>query len=76
VWARRTGGAFRALTPPRSLGGCLWSAACPDEANRLFGWIAGEVLDAAEQLRDQLGQLEQPTRELLITPASACEPPY
>jgi GH15 family glucan-1,4-alpha-glucosidase len=25
------------------------------------------VLDAAEQLRDQLGQLEQPTRELLIT---------
>jgi GH15 family glucan-1,4-alpha-glucosidase len=100
----------------------LWIAACPDEANRLFGWIAdagghlsdervqimygvggernlaehelahlpgfrdsrpvrvgnaawdqeqldvlGEVLDAAEQLRDQLGQLEQPTRELLIT---------
>ncbi len=90
----------------------LWIAACPDEANRLFGWIAdagghlgdervqimygvagernlaehelahlpgfrgsrpvrvgnaawdqeqldvlGEVLDAAEQLRDQLGEL-------------------
>ncbi|MBA3328037.1 MAG: glycoside hydrolase family 15 protein [Solirubrobacterales bacterium] len=100
----------------------LWIAACPDEANRLFRWIAdagghlgdervqimygvggernlaehelehlpgfrdsrpvrignaawdqeqldvlGEVLDAAEQLRDQLGELEEPTRELLIT---------
>jgi len=102
----------------------LWIAACPDEANRLFRWIAdagghlgdervqimygvegernlaehelahlpgfrdsrpvrvgnaawdqeqldvlGEVLDAVEQLRDQLGELEQPTRELLITMA-------
>ena len=100
----------------------LWIAACPDEANRLFEWIAdaaghlgdervqimygvegernlaehelvhlpgfresrpvrvgnaawdqeqldvlGEVLDAAEQLRDQLGELSEPTRELLIT---------
>jgi len=100
----------------------LWIAACPDEANRLFRWIAdagghlgdervqimygvegernlaerelahlpgfrqsrpvrvgngawdqeqldvlGEVLDAAEQLRDQLGELDEPTRELLIT---------
>jgi GH15 family glucan-1,4-alpha-glucosidase len=99
----------------------LWIAACPDEANRLFGWIAdasghlgdervqimygvagernlaehelghlpgfrdsrpvrvgnaawdqeqldvlGEVLDAAEQLREQLGELDGPTRELLI----------
>jgi len=100
----------------------LWIAACPDEANRLFRWIAdasghlgdgrvqimygvegernlaehelthlpgfrdsrpvrigngawdqvqldvlGEVLDAAEQLREQLGDLDEPTRELLIT---------
>ena len=101
----------------------LWIAACPDEANRLFRWIAdasghlaedervqimygvegernlaehelahlpgfrdsrpvrignaawdqeqldvlGEVLDAVEQLRDQLGDLDEPTRELLIT---------
>jgi GH15 family glucan-1,4-alpha-glucosidase len=100
----------------------LWIAACPDEANRLFQWIAdaaghlgdervqimygvegernlaehelmhlpgfresrpvragnaawdqeqldvlGEVLDAAEQLREQLGELSEPTRELLIT---------
>ena len=100
----------------------LWIAACPDEANRLFEWIAdaaghlgdervqimygvegernlaehelvhlpgfresrpvrvgnaawdqeqldvlGEVLDAAEQLREQLGELSEPTRELLIT---------
>lgn len=99
----------------------LWIAACPDEANRLFRWIAdasghlgdervqimygvggernlaehelahlpgfrasspvrignaawdqeqldvlGEVLDAAEQLREQLGELDEPTRELLI----------
>jgi len=99
----------------------LWIAACPDEANRLFRWIAdaaghlgdervqimygvegernlaehelkhlpgfrdsrpvragnaawdqeqldvlGEVLDAAEQLREQLGELSEPTRELLI----------
>jgi len=100
----------------------LWIAACPDEANRLFRWIAdasghlgadervqimygvegernlaehelahlpgfrdsrpvrignaawdqeqldvlGEVLDAVEQLRDQLGELDEPTRELLI----------
>lgn len=29
--------------------------------------VLGEVLDAAEQLRDQLGELEQPTRQLLIT---------
>ena len=100
----------------------LWIAACPDEANRLFEWIAdaaghlgdervqimygvegernlaehelvhlpgfresrpvrvgnaawdqeqldvlGEVLDAAEQLREQLGELSEPTRKLLIT---------
>ncbi len=100
----------------------LWIAACPDEANRLFRWIAdasgalgdgrvqimygvagernlaehelthlpgfrdsrpvrigngawdqvqldvlGEVLDAAEQLREQLGELEERTRQLLIT---------
>jgi len=101
----------------------LWIAACPDEADRLFRWIAdasghlaedgrvqimygvegernlaehelthlpgfrdsrpvrignaawdqeqldvlGEVLDAVEQLRDQLGELDEPTRELLIT---------
>ena len=100
----------------------LWIAACPDEANRLFQWIAdasghlgdervqimygvegernlaehelvhlsgfrdsrpvrvgnaawdqeqldvlGEVLDAAEQLREQLGELSESTRELLIT---------
>ncbi|MCA1674264.1 MAG: glycoside hydrolase family 15 protein [Actinobacteria bacterium] len=100
----------------------LWIAACPDEASRLFRWIAdasghladdervqimygvegernlaehelahlpgfrdsrpvrvgnaawdqeqldvlGEVLDAVEQLRDQLGELDQPTRALLI----------
>jgi GH15 family glucan-1,4-alpha-glucosidase len=99
----------------------LWIAACPDEASRLFRWIAdasgrlgdqrvqimygvegernlaehelahlpgyrdsrpvrigngawdqeqldvlGEVLDAAEQLRELLGELETPTRELLI----------
>ncbi len=99
----------------------LWIAACPDEANRLFRWIAdaggqlgdgrvqimygvtgerdlsehelshlpgfrdsrpvrvgnaawdqeqldvlGEVLDAAEQLREQLGELSEPTRQLLI----------
>jgi len=104
----------------------LWIAACPDEANRLFRWIAdasghlaqgervqimygvegernlaehelahlpgfrdsrpvrignaawdqeqldvlGEVLDAVEQLRDQLGELDEPTRELLITLAN------
>ncbi|CAA9492352.1 MAG: Glucoamylase [uncultured Solirubrobacteraceae bacterium] len=100
----------------------LWIAACPDEADRLFRWIAdagghlgdervqimygvegernlaeheldhlpgfrgsrpvrvgnaawdqqqldvlGEVLDAAEQLREQLGELEEPTRQLLVT---------
>lgn len=100
----------------------LWIAACPEEPNRLFRWIAdagghlgdgrvqimygvegernlaerelahlpgfrdsrpvrvgnaawdqeqldvlGEVLDAAEQMREQLGELEEPTRELLIT---------
>ncbi len=100
----------------------LWIAACPDEANRLFEWIAdatghlgdqrvqimygvegerilaehelvhlpgfrdsrpvrvgnaawdqeqldvlGEVLDAAEQLREQLGELSESTRELLVT---------
>jgi GH15 family glucan-1,4-alpha-glucosidase len=28
--------------------------------------VLGEVMDAAEQLRDQLGELAQPTRELLI----------
>ena len=99
----------------------LWVAACPDEADRLFRWIAdaaghlgdgrvqimygvegerdlsehelthlpgfrdsrpvrigngawdqeqldvlGEVLDAAEQLREQLGELDAPTRALLI----------
>ncbi|MBA3263732.1 MAG: glycoside hydrolase family 15 protein [Thermoleophilaceae bacterium] len=99
----------------------LWIAACPEEGNRLFRWIAnasghlgaervqimygvegernlaerelahlpgfrdsrpvrignaawdqeqldvlGEVLDAAEQLREQLGELQKPTRELLI----------
>ncbi len=99
----------------------LWVAACPDEAGRLFRWIAdaaghlgdgrvqimygvegerdlaehelthlpgfrdsrpvrigngawdqeqldvlGEVLDAAEQLRDQLGVLDASTRQLLI----------
>ena len=99
----------------------LWIAACPDEAGRLFRWIAnagghlgdervqimygvagernlaetelahlsgfrdsrpvrignaawdqeqldvlGEVLDAAEQLREQLGELDEPTRELLV----------
>jgi len=101
----------------------LWIAACPDEPDRLFRWIAdasghlaadervqimygvegerhldehelahlpgfrdsrpvrignaawdqeqldvlGEVLDGVEQLRDQLGELDEPTRELLIT---------
>ncbi len=100
----------------------LWIAACPDEANRLFRWMAdaaghlgdghvpimygvggernlaehelahlsgfrdsrpvrvgnaaweqeqldvlGEALDAAEQLRDQLEELAEPTRDLLIT---------
>ncbi len=100
----------------------LWIAACPDEASRLFEWIAdaaghlgdervqimygvegernlaehelvhlsgfrdsrpvragnaawdqeqldvlGEVLDAAEQLREQLGELSESTRELLVT---------
>jgi len=99
----------------------LWIAACPDEGDRLFRWIAGatghlserrvqimygvegervlaehrldhlpgfggsrpvrigngawdqeqldvlgEVLDAAWQLREQLGELDAPTRELLI----------
>ena len=100
----------------------LWIAACPDEAGRLFRWIAnasgqlaegervqimygvagernlaehelahldgfrgsrpvrvgnaawdqeqldvlGEVLDAVEQLREQLGELDEATRELLI----------
>ena len=104
----------------------LWIAACPDEASRLFRWIAdasghltgdervqimygvegernlaehelahlpgfrdsrpvrignaawdqeqldvlGEVLDAVEQLRNQLGELDEPTRELLITLAN------
>ncbi|MEJ7790620.1 MAG: glycoside hydrolase family 15 protein [Gaiellaceae bacterium] len=104
----------------------LWIAACPDEADRLFRWIAdasgrlgdgervqimygvegernlaehelahlpgfrdsrpvrvgnaawdqeqldvlGEVLDAVEQLRDQLGELDEPTRELLIALAN------
>ena len=103
----------------------LWIAACPDEAGRLFRWIAdagghlgdervqimygvegerdltehelahlpgfrasrpvrvgnaawdqeqldvlGEVLDAAVQLRDQLGELEEPTRQLLIALAN------
>ncbi|MEJ7569757.1 MAG: glycoside hydrolase family 15 protein [Gaiellaceae bacterium] len=104
----------------------LWIAACPDEANRLFRWIAdaaghlaegervqimygvegernlaehelahlpgfrdsrpvrvgnaawdqeqldvlGEVLDAVEQLREQLGELDEPTRELLVTLAN------
>ncbi len=100
----------------------LWIAACADEGDRLFRWIAdagghlvegqrvqimygvagerdlaehelshlpgfrdsrpvragnaawdqeqldvlGEVLDAVEQLRDQLGELDEPTRELLV----------
>ena len=104
----------------------LWIAACPDEANRLFRWIAdasgqlgedervqimygvegernlaehelahlpgfrdskpvrignaawdqeqldvlGEVLDAVEQLREQLGGLDEPTRGLLIALAN------
>ncbi len=104
----------------------LWIAACPDEANRLFRWIAdagghlaegervqimygvegernlaeqelahlpgfrdsrpvrignaawdqeqldvlGEVMDAVEQLREQLGELDEPTRELLVTLAN------
>ena len=104
----------------------LWVAACPDEADRLFRWIAdacgrltagervqimygvegernlaehelahlpgfrdsrpvrignaawdqeqldvlGEVLDAVEQLRDQLGELDEPTRELLVALAN------
>ncbi len=100
----------------------LWIAACPDEAGRLFRWIAdasghlgdervqimygvegeraldeavlahlpgfrgsrpvrvgnaawdqeqldvlGEVLDAAEQMREQLGDLDEATRRLLVT---------
>jgi GH15 family glucan-1,4-alpha-glucosidase len=100
----------------------LWIAACPDEAGRLFRWIAdaaghlgdervqimygvegeralheavldhlpgfrgsrpvrignaawdqeqldvlGEVLDAAEQMREQLGELDEVTRRLLVT---------
>jgi GH15 family glucan-1,4-alpha-glucosidase len=99
----------------------LWIAACPDEAGRLFTWIAdasghlgdervqimygvegerhldeyeldhlpgfrgsrpvragnaawdqeqldvlGEVLDAAEQMREQLGDLDEPTQQLLV----------
>jgi len=104
----------------------LWIAACPDEANRLFRWIAdasghlgesgrvqimygvegernlaehelvhlpgfrdsrpvrignaawdqkqldvlGEVLDAVEQLREELGELDEPTRELLVALAN------
>ena len=99
----------------------LWIAACPDEAGRLFEWIAdasghlgdervqimygvegervlseheldhlpgfrasrpvrvgnaawdqeqldvlGEVLDAAEQMREQLGELDEPTQRLLV----------
>jgi GH15 family glucan-1,4-alpha-glucosidase len=99
----------------------LWIAACPDEAGRLFRWIAdasgqlddervqimygvegerhlheyelshlpgfrdstpvragnaawdqeqldvlGEVLDAAEQMRDKLGDLDEPTQRLLV----------
>ncbi len=104
----------------------LWIAACPDEANRLFRWIAdagghlaegervqimygvegernlaeqelahlpgfrdsrpvrignaawdqeqldvlGEVMDAVEQLREQLGELDEATRELLVTLAN------
>ncbi len=100
----------------------LWIAACPDEAARLFRWIAdaaghlgdervqimygvegeraldeheldhlpgfrgsrpvragnaawdqeqldvlGEVLDAAEQMREQLGALDEPTQQLMVT---------
>ncbi len=100
----------------------LWVAACPDEANRFFDWVAGamgqlggaplqimygvtgerdltehsldhlagyrdsrpvrvgndawrqrqldvlgEVLFAADLLRDQLGELDEPTRELLVS---------
>ena len=100
----------------------LWIAACPDEAARLFRWIAdanghlgdervqimygvegeravheyqldhlpgvrgslpvragnaawdqeqldvlGEVLDAAYQMREQLGELDEPTQHLLVT---------
>ncbi len=100
----------------------LWIAACPDEAARLFRWIAdaaghlgderiqimygvegeralneyeldhlpgfrgsvpvragnaawdqeqldvlGEVLDAAEQMREQLGKLDGPTQHLMVT---------
>lgn len=103
----------------------LWIAACPDEANELFRWIAqaagqlddervqvmygvagerdltehaldhlagfhdsrpvlvgndawdqsqldvlGEVLDAAYQLRDQLGGLSEPTQNLLVALAN------
>jgi len=29
--------------------------------------VLGEVLDAVEQLREQLGELDEPTRELLVT---------
>jgi len=103
----------------------LWIAACPDEADQLFRWIAqaagqlgddrvqvmygvagerdltehaldhlagfhgsrpvlvgndawdqsqldvlGEVLDAAHQLREQLGELDEPTQNLLVALAN------
>ncbi len=106
----------------------LWIAACPDEADKLFRWMAdaagqlddqrvqvmygvagerdltehtvrhlhgfhdsspvrigndawdqsqldvfGEVLDAAHQLRDQLGELSQPTQALLVALANRAE---
>ncbi|MEP7022359.1 MAG: glycoside hydrolase family 15 protein [Actinomycetota bacterium] len=48
---------FRGSRPVR-IGNAAWDQQQLD--------ILGEVLDAANQLRDQLGTLEQPTRELLI----------
>ncbi len=48
---------FRGSRPVR-VGNAAWDQEQLD--------VLGEVLDAAEQLRDQLGELEQPTRELLI----------
>lgn len=32
--------------------------------------VLGEVLDAAQQLREQLGELEEPTRDLLVALAN------
>jgi alpha,alpha-trehalase len=60
----------------------LWVAACPDEANKFFAFLAGaaasslhgamdELLGAAQRLVDQLGEMDPVTRRFLAAAADA-----